>query len=57
MKRFSQTLMAAAALLSGFATMAQEKEKPAEASSPTAAATTTNAAPARNIRLQFEGIP
>ena len=53
MKRFSTTLMALAALTLGVAAHAQENT----AAITNAAPGTTNAAPAKNIRLQFEGIP
>src|SRR5690349_15524191 len=56
MKRFSTTLMALVAAFFATAIYAQDKPNPAP-SAPANAAAATNAAPAKNIRLQFEGIP
>src|SRR5688572_9754710 len=56
MKQFSTTLMALVALAFSTATHAQENKAAATNPAP-AAASTTNAAPPKNIRLQFEGIP
>src|SRR5688572_22199445 len=52
MKRFSTTLMALLTIAFGAIAHAQNPTTNA-----TAAAATTNAAPAKNIRLQFEGMP
>src|SRR5881392_1163119 len=55
MKRLSITLMALVAAFFAAAIYAQDKPNPATAA--TDSAVTTNATPAKNIRLQFEGIP
>src|SRR5258705_7294098 len=55
MKRFSTTLMALA--MAAFATVPFAQDKPATTNAAGASAPATNAAPAKNIRLQFEGIP
>src|SRR5688572_20474151 len=55
MKRLSTTLMALAALVFGITAYAQDNA--AATTPPATTAATTNAAPAKNIRLQFEGIP
>src|SRR3954464_4038947 len=57
MKRFSTTLMALTAI--GFATAIYAQDKPTNAPPPNSAnaASVATAAPAKNIRLQFEGIP
>src|SRR5688572_29170710 len=56
MKRFSTTLIALAALAFGAATRAQDTNAGAT-NPPGVQAPATNAAPAKNIRLQFEGMP
>src|SRR5687767_7641425 len=55
MKRLSTTLMALLAMLFGAAASAQDNAGAAATTNSTAAAGTN--APAKNIRLQFEGIP
>ncbi len=56
MKRFSKTLMALGALAFGAAALAQDKPA-ATTNAPAVVTATTNAAPSKTIRLQFEGIP